>query len=79
MMPARETYLLHLYRSRAVSGWQWAARLDHLPGGESVRFRDPKALLAYLRAVVELGEHAPLQPDASGDKGSPATQPEDNV
>jgi hypothetical protein len=32
-MPMHETYLLHLYRSRSVSGWQWAARLDHLASG----------------------------------------------
>jgi hypothetical protein len=78
-MPACETYLLHLYRSRAVSGWQWAARLQQLPAGESARFRDPEALLAYLRAVVGLGEHVPVQPGASARKDSPATRPENNV
>ena len=51
-MPARETYMLHVYRSRAASGWQWAARLERLPGGEHLRFHDPEALLAHLRAVL---------------------------
>ena len=45
-MPTRETYLLHLYRSRSVGGWQWAARLDRLVDGESHRFSDPEVLLA---------------------------------
>jgi hypothetical protein len=55
-MPARDTYVLHIYRGRAVRGWQWAARLEHLPGGESWRFTDPEALLAYLQAVVRAAE-----------------------
>ncbi len=50
-MPVRETYLLHLYRSRTVSGWQWTAQLAHLPGGETLRFGDPEDLLAHLRTV----------------------------
>jgi hypothetical protein len=51
-MLRHDTYLLHLYRSRAVSGWQWAARLEYLPCGESLRFNDSEALLAHLRALV---------------------------
>jgi hypothetical protein len=51
-MPAHEVYMLHIYHSRAVSGRQWTARLEHLPGGEQVRFTDPKALLAYLATVM---------------------------
>lgn len=54
-MPAHDTYLLHLYRSRAVSGAQWAARLEHLPSGESWRFTDPEALLAHLRSIAAPG------------------------
>jgi hypothetical protein len=64
-MPERATYLLHLYRSRAVSGWQWAARLEHLPGGESVRFRDPAALLAHLQALVQAAAQADLSRDTA--------------
>jgi hypothetical protein len=56
-MPQHDAYVLHIWRSRAVSGWQWAARLEHLPGGESVRFTAPEALLAHLQALVQRGEH----------------------
>ena len=55
-MPARDTYLLRIYRSRTVGGWQWRARLEHLTGGEHARFADPEALLAYLGTIVRAGE-----------------------
>jgi hypothetical protein len=51
-MLRHEIYSLHVYCGRAASGWQWAARLTRLPGGESLRFTDPEALLVYLQAVV---------------------------
>jgi len=51
-MPERDTYILHIYRGRAVNGWQWAARLDTLPGGDRRRFTDPEALLAHLRTTI---------------------------
>ncbi len=54
-MPAHDTYMLHVYRSRAVNGWQWSARVDDLRGRESARFADPEALLAYLGTVVRAG------------------------
>ena len=66
-MATQETYLLHLYRSRAVRGWQWAARLEHL-GGESRRFSDPEALLAHLRAILLAAE-----PPAPPEDAAPAT------
>jgi hypothetical protein len=70
-MAARETYVLHLYRSRAVRGWQWAARLEHVQSGESLRFTDPEALLAHLRTVLRAGE-----PDEPGHLGeSPEDRP----
>jgi hypothetical protein len=47
-----------------VSGWQWAARLEHLPDGESVRFTAPETLLAHLQALVQPGDHG-LLPDGS--------------
>lgn len=62
-MPTRDTYLLHLYGSRAAGGWQWAARLEHLSGGESVRFTDPEALLAHLRTVLWAGDPADKVPE----------------
>jgi len=49
-MPQQDAYMLRIWRSRAVSGQQWVARLEYLPEGESQRFGDPEALLAHLRA-----------------------------
>jgi hypothetical protein len=54
-VPRHDVYTLHIYRSRAVNGWQWVARLEHLPEGESLRFTDPGALLAYLASVLPAG------------------------
>jgi hypothetical protein len=65
-MLRHESYLLRIWRSRAVSGWQWAARLQHLPGGQSQRFSDPEALLSHLQTLVRAGEPsdpAPERPD----------------
>ena len=59
-MPQHYTYMLHIYRSRTVSGWQWAARLEQLPGRTSRRFTDQEALLAHLRTVVHEGDQADL-------------------
>jgi hypothetical protein len=56
--PRRETYLLQIHRSRAVSGWQWAALLVDISGGESLRFSDPEALLTHLRRVVHGGDQS---------------------
>lgn len=75
-MPTRDTYLLHLYRSRAVGGWQWAARLEHLPGGESVRFSDPEALLIHLRTMLWAGDPAEGSPTVPARPGDPAPAPE---
>jgi hypothetical protein len=58
-----------LRRSRAVSGWQWAARLAHLPDGESVRFTAPEALLTHLQALVQPGEHGLLPDGAAVEEG----------
>ncbi len=55
-MPMHDTYLLHIYRSRAVSGWQWAARVDHPRGGENLRFTHLEALVAYLQTELGGGE-----------------------
>ena len=72
-MPAHETYLLHVYRSRAVSGWQWAARLEHLPSGESWRFTDLEALLAHLRSIAGSGDPAGTPTVTPPDASPPAT------
>jgi hypothetical protein len=52
-MPQHERYLLQIWRSRALAGWQWSARLDRLSDGERLRFTDPEALLQHVRALVE--------------------------
>jgi hypothetical protein len=66
-MPAHDTYILHIYRSRAISGWQWAARLEKLSDRASRRFTDPEALLAHLRTVLQAG--APSEPTADTPAG----------
>ena len=75
-MAAHETYVLHIYRSRAVRGWQWAARLEHLPDRASLRFSDPEALLAHLRTAVRLEDH-PVSHGAPPSGAQGATPPEE--
>lgn len=76
-MPARHTYMLYIYRSRAVNGWQWAARVDDLPERDSRRFTDPEALLAYLGTVVRAGEPSVAPPHPAAGRAGPATIAED--
>jgi hypothetical protein len=52
-MPQHDRYLLQIWRSRAVSGRQWVARMDRLSDGERLRFTDPEALLQHVRALIE--------------------------
>ncbi len=77
VMPAHDTYMLHVYRSRAVNGWQWSARVDDLRGRESARFADPEALLAYLGTVVRAGAPGAPPRDATPGAVDPATAAED--
>ena len=51
-MPPHDTFLLHIWYSEAVNGQQLAARLEHLPDGQSQHFVGPEALLAYLRDMA---------------------------
>ncbi len=78
-MPAHDTYVLHVYRSRAVNGWQWSARVDDLRGRESARFADPEALLAYLETVLRAGEPGAPPTGAMPGAGDPATVAEDRA
>jgi hypothetical protein len=75
-MPQHDAYVLHIWRSRAVSGWQWAARLEYLPGGESDRFSAPEALLAHLQALVRRIEEGEA-PDTPVGMDAPATASEE--
>ena len=78
-MPTHETYVLHLYRSRSVSGWQWAARLDHLTDGESHRFNDPEVLLAHLQAMVRRPGRPEMPADSPGEVARPVTSTEGGI
>jgi hypothetical protein len=71
-MPQRERYLLQIWRSRALSGWQWAARLDRLSDGEQHRFTDPEALLNHLQSLVQ---SQPLD-HRTEEKGAPWHDPD---
>jgi hypothetical protein len=75
-MLRHEVYTLHVYRSRAPNGWQWAARLEHLPGGESIRFTDPEALLAHLRTLMWGVDQviAPRDTPAGSDRAETSTE-----
>jgi hypothetical protein len=64
-MPKHERYLLQIWRSRALAGWQWAARLDRLSDGERHRFTDPEALLEHVRALAQ-AEPPDHQPEEKG-------------
>jgi len=79
-MPAHDTYVLHVYRSRAVNGWQWSARVEDLRRRASERFADPEALLAYLGTVVRAGEPS-APPTGTTPPGTvdPATAAEDRA
>ncbi len=73
MRPTRDTYLLKIYRNRGVSGWQWAARLVDVSGGETVRFSDPEALLAHLERVIHCVDRAEAGDTDEATSGAPAT------
>jgi hypothetical protein len=76
-MPVHEVYMLHIYHSRAVSGRQWAARLEHLPGGEQMRFTDPKALLAYLSTVMRAEDPSATSRDPLAGDDAAGADPQD--
>lgn len=53
-----DAFLLRIWRhGEGREDGSCAIRLEHLPDGQSLRFRDLDGLIAYLRAV--------LQPDGS--------------
>ncbi len=53
-MARYDAFLLRIWRSgMGMEDGQWSARLEHLPDGHSVRFRDLDLLLAYLRAALQ--------------------------
>jgi hypothetical protein len=60
-----DAFMLRIWRSTAVGGRQWTARLEHLPDGQRLRFTDPEALLAHLEAIMREVDH----PAATADQG----------
>ena len=72
-MSRRDTYLLQVYRGRAASGRQWAARLTYVSGGEYARFSDPEALLAHLRALITNAEPSEVPGDIPAGTDESAT------
>jgi hypothetical protein len=48
----RATYIIHIWRSRALAGCQWVARVEHLSDGQRHRFANPEELLEHLRGVL---------------------------
>jgi hypothetical protein len=51
-MPKHESYILRIWQSRTLGGWQWSARVEDLADGSRERFADRNALLTYLEAIV---------------------------
>lgn len=45
-------YILRIWRSGRTGGEQWAARLEQMPDGASLRFSEPEDLLSYLAAAI---------------------------
>ncbi len=47
-----DTYILHIWRSRTIQGWQWVARLVNSEDGQRLRFSNPETLLSHLRDTL---------------------------
>lgn len=67
-MPQHETYVMQIWRSRSLAGWQWVARVERLSDGQRLRFTDPEALLAYVQGLVL---HTPDIAGTGGEIGLP--------
>ena len=48
------SFLLRVWHSSRANGRQWSARLEGLQDGQHLRFADLDALLAHLRALLDL-------------------------
>ena len=51
-MTRYDSFLLRVWRRSGTGAGAWAARLEHVQDGCSVRFNTPEALVAYLQATV---------------------------
>lgn len=52
-MARYDWFILRIWRSGRRAGEQWAARLEQMPGGQSLRFTEPGDLLSYLAATID--------------------------
>ena len=60
VMPEHETYVIHIWRNRAIRGHQWVARVECTANGQRVRFMDPDSLLRHFQQLLM------PEPDISG-------------
>jgi hypothetical protein len=72
-------YILRVWRSGRRSGEQWAARLETMPEGESMRFNQPELLLDHLRVLIDGAGAAPKRTTSEegreGEPGQHMTEP----
>jgi len=64
MMPRYAAFVVRIWWSTTSSGRQWTAQVQHLPGGETWRFTEPRAFLGYMQ-------------NAAGNVDGPATTASD--
>ncbi len=66
-MTRYDSFLLRIWRRSDAEGEAWAGRLEHVQGGQSLRFTSPEALLSYLHAAIGRGDpHTVTADGASG-------------
>ena len=52
-MPRYNAYLLRVWHAGPPGSSRWAARLEHLPQGNSLLFTERSALLAYIEELAD--------------------------
>jgi len=67
-MPAYDSYLLRVWRSRRCEGWEWVLRLEHLQDGQRQQFEDPAALV---EALWEARGARPTRPEGGQEAVAP--------
>ncbi|HWE62492.1 MAG TPA: hypothetical protein VHB98_12335 [Chloroflexota bacterium] len=65
-MARYDCFILRIWRSQGDHGEQWAGRLEHLSGTETLRFNDVETLLQYLNErIAPRGSGPPAPPGAA--------------
>lgn len=68
-----DCFILRIWRTEGEHGEQWAGRIEHASGTESLRFGDPEILLQYLREhIAPSREHSSRQCHRSRGEGDAA-------